>query len=42
MIALQQEMKAVAVQLQRSSSAGIGFAIACEKIRAENIWHSGM
>jgi hypothetical protein len=40
LIALQQEMKGVAFQLQKSSSAGIGFAIACDKIRAENIWHS--
>jgi hypothetical protein len=42
LIALQQEMKAVAVQLQRLSSAGIGFAITCDKIRAENIWRSSM
>jgi len=40
MIALQQEMKGVAVQLQRSSSPGIGFAIACDKIRNESIWDS--
>ena len=40
LIALQQEMKGVAVQLQRSSSPGIGFAIACDKIRNESIWES--
>jgi hypothetical protein len=40
MISVQQQMKEVARQLQRSASAGTGFAIACDKIRNESIWSS--
>jgi S1-C subfamily serine protease len=40
MISVQQQMKEVARQLQKSASAGTGFAIACDEIKKENIWRS--
>jgi S1-C subfamily serine protease len=41
MISIQQDMKEVARQVQRSSSGGIGFAVACDKIRNESLWSDG-
>lgn len=41
MIAIQQDMKEVALRIQRSSSAGVGFALACDKIKNDSIWTSG-
>jgi S1-C subfamily serine protease len=40
MVSIQQEMKEVARQLQRSASVGTGFAIACDEIKKENIWRT--
>jgi hypothetical protein len=41
MIAIQQDMKEVARRMQRASSAGIGYAVACDKIKNDSVWTSG-
>jgi hypothetical protein len=38
MVAIQQEIKGVARQIERSESAGMGFALACQKIKNEIVW----
>jgi hypothetical protein len=41
-IAIQQDMKEVARQLQRYATPGVGFAIACDTIKTESIWSGGI
>lgn len=38
MVAIQQEIKGVARQIERSASMGIGTAVACREIKSESIW----
>jgi hypothetical protein len=40
MISIQQNMQEVARRLQKSTSLGTGLAIACDRIREEDIWKS--
>lgn len=40
LISIQQNMQEVARQLQKSASLGTGLAIACDRIREEDIWRS--
>jgi hypothetical protein len=38
MVSIQQQMKEVALQLQKSTNTEVGIAIACDKIKNESIW----
>jgi trypsin-like peptidase len=40
MASVQEEIKEVARQIQRSSTAGVGLAIACDRIKTESTWNS--
>jgi hypothetical protein len=40
MVSIQQQMKEVSRQLQRSTSERTGFAIVCDKIKTESIWRT--